>query len=416
MAKYYRRMGNWDFALLHREDIAQISSGPRNRAVAEPRTRRTAVNLFTHLGGLNIEWGGLWSGSDKLGWDYLSARPTDGRGYLDSGYLILEDEIYWFDTLGTKLRLQYKSGPVMMHAQGGYQGLVADAGIDARINVTGWQLKAPGTGNQYHALAGAAWRFGFFEIAPQILYQKPLEGPLPSIAGRYSSATNVFYPDIAPRDRLNSPFLVIENREMLAAEFLLSFDQTPGTWMWMWDNQMREDAGLATHLRAIYRHQPTSRDSRIGFNSDGSLVRFLAAPPAQDVWDLGIGITTNTGRFRTRSNLYAGQNQSSGADDRLIFRYGADFEATYAGFRLESWIKFNDWGPFDYYRDYNLTFPFQGFLSGSFELPVTEFGDTTSRLGISAYGRTFDAYSPKFNELRPTNEEYEIQTFWELSL
>ena len=33
----------------------------------------------------------------------------------------------------------------MMHAQGGYQGLVADAGIDARINVTGWQLKAPGT-------------------------------------------------------------------------------------------------------------------------------------------------------------------------------------------------------------------------------------------------------------------------------
>ncbi len=416
MAKYFRSLGAVDVAVLHREDVAQMASGAQTRAVAEPRTRRTALNVYSHMGPLNIEWGGLWSGSDKLGWDYISARPTGGRGYLDSGYLILEDKIYWLDTLGTKLRLEYKEGPVSMHAQGGYKGLVADAGIDQRINITGWQLKEPASGNNYHALAGAAWRFGFFELAPQVLYQKPLEAPLPTIEGLYSAATNVFYPDITPRDRLNSPFLVLDNREMLAAELLFSFDPTPGSWMWMWDNPLKEDAHLAYHVRAIYRHQPTTRDATIGFAADGSLNRFHASPPAQDVWDLGVGAISNNGALKTISNIYVGENQTSGFDDRLIFRYGADIEAIYGKFRAQAWVKFNDWGPFDYYRDYNLTFPFQGFLSGSYELPVEEFGDTTSRIGISAYGRTFDAYSPKFNALRSVNEEYEIQTFWELGL
>ena len=174
MAKYFRRFGKLDFALLHREDISQITSGRQIRAVAEPQTRRTSLNLFSNLGGVDVEWGMLWSGSDKLGWDYISAQPTDGRGYVDSGYLILEDQIYWFDTLGSKLRLEFKEGPVQVHAQGGYQGLVADAGAE-RINVTGWQLKPSGRGNQYHVTAGGAWRFGFFRAGTP--------GPLPKATG-----------------------------------------------------------------------------------------------------------------------------------------------------------------------------------------------------------------------------------------
>ena len=186
--------------------------------------------------------------------------------------------------------------------------------------------------------------------------------------------------------------------------------------MWMWDNPLKEDADLAYHLRAIYRHQPTTRDATIGFGRDGGLIRFQASPPAQDVWDVGVGVTTNWGAWKTLSNLYVGENQTTGSDGRLVFRYGADVEVSYHKFRAQFCAKVNDWGPFDYYRDYNLTFPLQGFLSDSYELPVAEFGDSTSRIGISAYGRKFDAYSPKFNALRPSNEEYEIQTFWELSL
>ena len=416
MAKYFRRFGKLDFALLHREDISQITSGRADsRGGRAPNATDVAQSVFK-LGWRRCGMGHAVVGFRQAGLG-LHFGTTHRRARLRGLRLPHPRRPNLLVRyLGVETSPGAQEGPVQVHAQGGYQGLVADAGADQRINVTGWQLKPSGRGNQYHVTAGGAWRFGFFELAPQVLYQKPLEGPLPTINGLYSSATGVFYPDISPRDRLNSPFLVLENRETLAGELLFSFDPTPGSWMWQWDNELREDADFAGHLRAIYRHQPTSRDARIGFNAEGGLIRFLAAPPAQDVWDLGIGMTTNSGALRTRSNIYAGQNQSSGMDARLITRYGADLQATLGGFRADAWVKFNDWGPFDYYRDYNLTFPVQGFVSGSFQLPVTELGDPTSRLGISAYGRTFDEYSPKFNENRLVNEEYEIMTFWELSL
>jgi hypothetical protein len=60
-------------------------------------------------------------------------------------------------------------------------------------------------------------------------------------------------------------------------------------------------------------------------------------------------------------------------------------------------VKVNDWGPYDYHRDFNLTFPLQlvGDLSYSvikpewFILPET-------RIGIRCTWRSLDQYSPRY--------------------
>jgi hypothetical protein len=61
-------------------------------------------------------------------------------------------------------------------------------------------------------------------------------------------------------------------------------------------------------------------------------------------------------------------------------------------------LKLNDWGPFDYHRDFNLTYPVQSVLDIStsvgkpswFILPDT-------RIGIMGTWRSLDQYSPRFS-------------------
>ena len=60
--------------------------------------------------------------------------------------------------------------------------------------------------------------------------------------------------------------MVIENRRSTVVELLAAYDQTPGTWMWYWDNDIKEDARFSGFLNFVYRNQPTSRDATIGFD------------------------------------------------------------------------------------------------------------------------------------------------------
>jgi hypothetical protein len=43
----------------------------------------------------------------------------------------------------------------------------------------------------------------------------------------------------------------------------LSYDPTPATWMYEWDNDFAEDAKFAMNLGFV--HQPTAQDAAIGF-------------------------------------------------------------------------------------------------------------------------------------------------------
>ena len=112
---------------------------------------------------------------------------------------------------------------------------------------------------------GFIYGVGSLQIAPNFLIQKPLEDPLPTVDEALLDENEVFYAGLRPRSYLDSPFAVLSNRETIGAELLLVWDPTPGTWYWMWDNLMREDATLAASLDLVYRHHPTTRDSMVGF-------------------------------------------------------------------------------------------------------------------------------------------------------
>ena len=71
------------------------------------------------------------------------------------------------------------------------------------------------------------------------------------------------------RNILIDPFVVRANRETVAGEILLTFDPTPATWMYEWDNDRAEDAKFAASLGFVYRHLPTSMDAAIIFPGTG---------------------------------------------------------------------------------------------------------------------------------------------------
>jgi hypothetical protein len=70
------------------------------------------------------------------------------------------------------------------------------------------------------------------------------------------------------RNIQDDPFAVRGNRETVAGE-LLTYDPTPGTWMYDWDNDMTEDAKFAVSTGFVFRHLPTSQDAAMEFFADG---------------------------------------------------------------------------------------------------------------------------------------------------
>jgi hypothetical protein len=65
--------------------------------------------------------------------------------------------------------------------------------------------------------------------------------------------------------------------------------------------------------------------------------------------------------------------------------------------KLTSIVKVNDWGPYDYHRDFNLTFPLQ--IMADLSTTVgrqTWFDFPQTRLGIRYTWRSLDQYSNRY--------------------
>ncbi len=395
--KYQRAVGPLEFALVHQEDLGRNPDAVSSIAVPQRRTRKTALSVGFQTGGLRVDVGGLMAGSDRVGESFRWTEDIDGRGYRDTGKALYADEVQWLDTLGAKARVTYQDGPVMGYVHGVVKGLVSDAGADPRLRFTGWQLNESGQGNQIGGLAGVAVNVGPFQIAPHVLYQKPLIEPIEPTEDFFSPATGIYYAGLRARTWIDDPFAVLDNRETLGLELLLVYDPTPGTWFWQWDNSEREDAPFAASLDLVCRHQPTTRDALFGVTEDGVFFAFAAAPPAEDVWDVTLRWVANpVPRLRLVGHLFGGRGQARGDDDRLVDRYGGDLVALIAPLRFETVIAFDDWGPYDYHRDFNLTYPFQGSGDLSYVIGVRGLTDATVRIGVRTLVRTLDRYSEGF--------------------
>ncbi|MFT7581898.1 MAG: beta-galactosidase [Myxococcota bacterium] len=423
MGKYSRTFGDYAVTLIHQEDIArQGETVAASNAVPEQKTRRTTVHVATQLGPFKVELGGISSGSPKVGDRFLIPEDTSGPGYLGTNTLIQEDTVAFADTLGAKAKVTYESGIARWYLQGAYKGVVADGGPDSTITFTGWRLKENGRGNHWNILGGAAFNVGYWQIAPNFLYQRPLVGPLPLIDEQFNVGNGVYFPGIAGRNILKDPFVVRGNREQFAAELMVTFDPTPGTWLWSWDNEKVEDAKVAVSMGFVYRHLPTIQDGGIGRLSNGTAFGFATSAPAHDLWEANVRGTFNPDfDFKIIWDLYAGTGQANGDDTRLVERFGTRMRLKWHRLAADLAFKYNDWGPYDYHRDFNFTFPLQLLADVSYGLILPRWlGENYTRFGVRAGYRTLDEFSNRFRpDPRDTaahGEEWEIRSYVHVSL
>lgn len=387
LVKYDKNIKGFDVTGIFHEDLEQQGSTESSFAIPQPKTRRLSLYAEKEFGNLGLHVGGLWAGQPLNGREFQLAREES-----DGTTSVYVDEIKPSDNWGGKLKFTYTSGLFNWYAQGAVMGLVANGGADQTITYTGWRLKDSGSGNQYHVLSGLTYTFGNLQIAPNFLWQKPIEGPIPS--GLVGGAR--------PRNVIDDPFAVRANREQVAGELVLTWDPTPGTWMYNWDSDRSEDARLAVSLGVVYRHLPTEMDAAIGILPDGrTTFAFNGSAPAEDLLEVNARVVSKLNRdFGFVANIYGGDAQATGDDPRKLSRFGTDLRLIYKNVKVNTFLKFNDWGPFDYHRDFNQTYPVQVMADFSTTLGKPDWFDLpTTRLGIRGTYRTLNRYSPRYSQV-----------------
>lgn len=385
LLKYYKKVGKFEYSGVYHEDINQveISATQSSIAIPTPKTRRATIYGKYKTGKVGFELGGIWGGEPLNGREFQVALGTSGN------YDVKVDKINNKDNWGGKAKFTYTGGKINFYAQGSIMGLVANGGADLTRTFTGWTLKDNGSGNQTNFLAGFTYTIGNLQIAPNFLWQKPIVAAMPNDVSGPGRLRNI----------VSDPFAVRQNRETIAGEMLFTYDPTPGTWYYEWDNDMAEDAKFAMNLGMVYRKLPTNMDAAIGFLRDRTPFAFAKSAPATDLWELNSRIVSKIhSNLGLIANIYYGTNQANGDNIRTITRFGSDIRVIYNSVKLVNSVKINDWGPFDYHRDFNLTYPLQLMTDlstslgkpGWFILPDT-------RIGIRGTWRSLDQYSPRYS-------------------
>mgnify|MGYP002152222551 CR=1 FL=1 len=383
LVKYGREIKHFKVTGVFHEDIDDAPEFVTSIAVPLPKTRRATIHVERELGPLDIELGGIWGGSPLNGRSFQIVQGEPGR------YEVFEDQINPSDNWGGKAKIKFSKGAFNWYAQGSVMGLVANGGFDATRTFTGWRLKDSGSGNMNNFLTGFTYLIGNFQIAPNFMWQKPLVDPIPGDVSGPGRLRNI----------LDDPFAVRDgNRETIAGELLITFDPTPGTWMYEWDNDRAEDAKFAMSAGFVYRHLPTSMDAAIGFLGNRTSFAFPGAAPAQDLWESNIRMVSKVNPdLGLIANILFGTAQANGDSDRLLERYAMDLRAIYKKYKFVSQFKINDWGPFDYHRDFNLTYPLQLMVDVSTTLGKPDWYILPgTQLGVRWTWRSLNEFSPRY--------------------
>lgn len=360
-------------------DVNQVRSG----VIPPWPTERAALAVESEFGKFGFELGGIWAGSPLNGIAFQDVRGDTGN------YVVYEDRIQSSDNWGGKFKVTYEGGKFNWYGQTAYMGLIANGGADQTLTFTGWKLKDSGSGNQVNVLSGFTFAAGNFQIAPNFMWQKPLVDAMPNDVQGPGRLRNI----------IDDPFSVRANRETTAGEILLTYDPTPGTWMYEWDNDRAEDAKFAMNLGFVYRHLPTTMDAHIGFLADRTFFAFPNSAPAKDLWEVHSRMVSKIGPdLGIIGNFYYGNGQGNGDSERLIRRFGGDVRMLYKKIRVQYTQKINDWGPYDYHRDFNLTYPVQLMLDISTTLGKPDwFILPSTQVGIRGTWRSLNEFSPRYS-------------------
>jgi hypothetical protein len=422
---------------MFQEDFAQQTQTTSSLAIPTRQTRKASLQMQKDWGlslpglgdgfSLGVEAGALWAGQPFVGETFqLVTGDAPGRGEPYAPEDIRQDVIKDKDTFGARGKVTLQKGRWNWYGQGSYMGLVAEGGPTAIPTFTGWGLRDSGSGNQIAALSGLAVNVGGnFQVGPNFLWQKPIVAPMPHSDDLAGTAGR-------PRNVLDDPFAVRWNRETTGAELMLTYDPTPATWLWSWDSDTREDAAMAASLSFIFKRHHTTADAGLYVSDQSTILPHPGATPPRDLWEIRYRLVNRTGtNSRMITHLYFGTAEPNGDDTRLIYRHGLESRIAWPSVAVEGHVKLNDFGPYDYHHEFNLTFPLQlmgdiSFTLGTpqwFSLPQTRFGVRGTFRTLNRYSNRYepDGYpEPAEGELYPAGSpegrEWEIRTYLQLSI
>ena len=338
---------------------------------------------------------------------------------------IVVDEIKFEDTLGLKANYAFNIGSSRAYLGLNYGGLVADGGdpLDKEYGsnpggtIIYTDLPYSQYGNKKEVDAGLQMNFGSITIFPRVLYRDNLVDANPTVAPVTTGTT--LNPGVSPRNRDDDAFAVLDNREARSGEIYLTYDPTPATEFYEWDNDYREDADFAFNIGANYTSYPTATDSnQFFFRPAGTNAAFGDGLPAEDVWRASSRMVFNTeNRTNVVLKLEAGRQQSTGTAEgptREFYKTEAKFLLT-NNHIIEGYVYKDAWGPYDFYRQFNSTYPYQYKLDYSILMGPYNWSDprgATSKWGVRALYRTLDENSPQeeYQDGR-NNSMFEIITY-----
>jgi beta-galactosidase len=405
IVKYEFSTDGADYAVMHSEDIARRDEPSSNNEATVRQSRQTTLYAKTNLmEGVKLELGGIMASTEKVGDEYDRLEGND----------IVVDRIDDKDTLGFKARLTMDV-PGLGEAYVGfnYAGLVADGG--ATLKEWGTQLPYSELGNKKELEGGLRITSGDYTIYPRMLIRDNIVGANPNRTPTSTGTT--LAPGISARDRDNDPFAVLDNREAEAFEIYFTYDPTPGSWFYDWNVDMTEDAAFAFNLGITATSYKKPTDAHLFFFEEGGVnASFGEGLDAEDVWLLKSKMIFNPrGDLRYIANFSAGKQQSTGEpnkepvefigiDGKLIL----DKKHIYAGS-----IKKDDFGPYDFQRQFNVVYPLQAKLEYARLLDQLGDEDLSSKWGIKLFYRELDANAPEEFENGKNDYMFEVQTYLE---
>ena len=377
--------GAFNFMLMHAEDFARAEGSAAATVATRRETRQSALYMITEaIPKTKLELGCIMAGSEKIGEDF--------KYYEDEN--IYHDEIKLEDTFGAKAKLTFNTLIGNLDISAKYSGLVADGGnplqeFDSTIPSTE-------SGNKYELEAGMLIPKGNWWFLPRGLYRKNLIDANPIIEATSDGTT--LNPGLMPRNTDADPFAVLGNREAISGEFFITYDDTPASFFYAWDADKKEDAGLAFSIGGNFTRYPTETDAYLFYYQEGKTnASFGMGLPAEDVWMAKARIIMNPNpRFKFISNISGGKQQSSGdpsKDSAEFITMDAKFIFNKA-YHLSMFAKKDAWGPLDWYRQFNITFPYQFGLDYSILIDNAKEYFYSSRIGVKTLFRTLNEDSP----------------------
>jgi len=387
--KYDFKLAKFDWTFIHSEDLARRTdpAGLNTRTDRQSRqTTLTAEREFAN--GWKLELGGIISAPERID-DVYDRVGENGNIYLDS----IEDE----DALGFRAKLTFPWYETYLQAY--HAGLVADGGHVHRT----WGVMDPsrlpysGMGNKQEIEAGMILRFGDWMLYPRAMYRDNLVHANPF--REPSNVDGVLTPGINPRNTETDPFAVLGNREARSAEMYLTYDPTGATQFYDWDNDYREDAKFAFNIGGTYTEYPTPTDSYLFFFRPTKInAPYGEGLPKEDVWGVSSRMVFNPSSRQKhvirliRANEQSTGNADGGTRKHWQFHWKSEFNRKHV---FEGFFMKDAFGPYDFYRDFNITFPEQLKLDYSVRLGTlgqigsVEDEDRATRLGLRVLYRSY---------------------------